>query len=134
MHILKRDKIEPLNLPGRDMWIMASPTQGNAEKLSMCVVRIKPGETVNPAHSHPGAEELIYVLNGEVEFYSLNSGQKETQRLQQGDAVVMQEDDVHMTRNVSEEPVELACFFSPASTPETYRTYENVEYGDELLS
>ena len=134
MHILKRDEIEPLNLPGRDMWIMASPQQGNSEKLSMCVIRIQPGETVNPAHCHPGAEELVYVLNGEVEFYSLNDGKKEVQRLKQGDGVVFQEQDVHMTRNVTDEPVELACFFSPASTPDTYRMYENINYGDESIS
>ncbi len=133
MHVLNRDEIEPLDLPGRKMWMMASPKQGNAQKLSMCVIRIQPGETVNPAHCHPETEELVYVLNGEVEFYALNDGKKNIQRLKQGDAVVFQECDVHMTRNVSEKPVELACFFSPASTPDTYRVYENVQYGDDSL-
>jgi len=131
MHPIRRNDIDPISLPGRDMWMMASPKLGNAEKLSMNVVRIKPGETVHPAHSHPGAEEFIYVLNGEVEIFVLNNGKNEKARLKKGDSVVLQENDIHMTRNISDEPVELACFFSPASTPDTYRMYENITVSDE---
>ena len=30
----------------------------------MCVIRVEPGETVRPAHSHPNGEEVIYVVKG----------------------------------------------------------------------
>ena len=125
---------EPRQLPGRTLWMLAEPEMGNASRLSMCVIRVQPGETVHPAHSHPGAEELIYILKGEGEAFALSAARgRQFHPLNQGTAIVFLEDDVHMIRNKGAEPMEVACFFSPACTPETYRVYDTVRWGDEKL-
>ena len=125
---------EPRPLPGRTLWMLAEPAMGNASRLSMCVIRVQPGETVHPAHSHPGAEELIYILKGEGEAFALSSARgRQFHPLNQGTAIVFLEDDVHMIRNKGTDVMEVACFFSPACTPETYRVFDTVRWGDEKL-
>jgi quercetin dioxygenase-like cupin family protein len=133
MNLIEHAELRPLELPGRTLRMHASPGIGNAKKLSMNVVRLKAGETSYPAHSHPGAEERVHVLRGHVEFFVLNGAGRHFQRRGPGDSIVFQEDDIPMTRNVGDESLELACFFSPAAPPETYGMLESMRYGDEGL-
>lgn len=63
---------------------------------SISVVGWEPGQT-SPIHSHPGADEIYHVLEGEGLF---NDGRKEV-RLGPGDTVIFPAGEVHRVRSIT---------------------------------
>ncbi|MBI2158345.1 MAG: cupin domain-containing protein [Candidatus Rokubacteria bacterium] len=63
---------------------------------AISVVGWEPGQT-SPIHSHPGADEIYHVLEGEGLF---DDGRKE-RRLGPGDTVVFPAGEVHRVRSVT---------------------------------
>ena len=63
-NILHEDEVPDLDLPGRRLRWLVNGGGIPAQHASMCVIRVAPGETVRPAHSHPDGEEVIYILSG----------------------------------------------------------------------
>ena len=64
MTIIHESDVPEIEQPGRSMRWLVHPDALRAANLSFCVIRVQPGETVRPAHSHPHSEELIYILSG----------------------------------------------------------------------
>jgi len=64
MKVINENQIPEIQHPGRYMRWLANEEHLNASNLSACVIRVLPGETVRPAHSHPLGEELIYIIKG----------------------------------------------------------------------
>ncbi len=61
---LHENDVEGLDFPGRNLrWLVNAELLG-AKHLSACVIKVAPGETVRPAHSHPNGEEVIYIIAG----------------------------------------------------------------------
>jgi uncharacterized cupin superfamily protein len=73
------------------------------------VIRVAPGDKVLPAHSHPDAEEVIYLISG--------SGR------------VLVDDEVSPVRAGTEE-MKVVCFFAPATSLANYRIHERVDFPD----
>jgi mannose-6-phosphate isomerase-like protein (cupin superfamily) len=64
MTIIHETEVPEVEHPGRFMRWLANQDSLPAKNLSVCVIRVLPGETVRPAHSHPNSEELIYIITG----------------------------------------------------------------------
>jgi uncharacterized cupin superfamily protein len=63
--------------------------------LSVCVIRVLPGETVRPAHSHPNSEELIYIITGSGKVMIEN----EVGEVKSGSAILFEQGKIHMLKN-----------------------------------
>jgi quercetin dioxygenase-like cupin family protein len=122
--IIPEDSIAALDLPGRQLrWLMTKETVG-AEHCSMCMIKVAPGETVRPAHSHPNGEEVIYIVQGAGNV--MIEGVVEP--VQAGSAVLFPQGKVHMLRNTGVTEMKVVCFFAPATNLENYKLFEGVEF------
>jgi mannose-6-phosphate isomerase-like protein (cupin superfamily) len=114
-------------MPGRALTWLFTPEQGIAQQFSMNVVNIRGGETVRPAHSHVGLEEVIYIISGEGQVFI----DGEISEIAAGTAVRFPPDSVHQVRNVGTEDMKVVCFFTPPATFENYQFHEGVGFPDE---
>jgi len=63
--LIHEDETTGLDLPGRNLrWLVNAETLG-ANHMSVCLIKVAPGDKVRPAHSHPKGEESIYIISGE---------------------------------------------------------------------
>jgi quercetin dioxygenase-like cupin family protein len=122
--LVREDEVEELDLPGRHMRWLASAERLGAAHLSMCVIRVAPGEKVRPAHSHPHGEEIIYIIRGSGRV--LVDGEVDT--VAPGTAVLFPQGKVHMLHNTGDEEMKVACFFAPSTNLENYRFFEDVDF------
>jgi quercetin dioxygenase-like cupin family protein len=76
-------------------------------------------------HFHPGQEEVIYVIDGEIEQWI----EREHRVLRRGDAVVIGESVVHASFNDGASPATIVAILSPAVGEDGYAV-EDVS-GDE---
>lgn len=122
--VVNEQDVAETALPGRSMrWLITAESAG-AKHLSMCLIRIEPGETVRPAHSHPNGEEAIYLICGSGRV--LVDGKVEEVR--EGTAVLFPQGSVHMLQNTGDMEMKVVCFFAPPSNLGTYQFFEDVEF------
>lgn len=127
LRIVHEHEIIEAELPGRSMrWLASGETLG-AESLSVCVIRVSAGSTVNPAHSHPQGEEFIYILNGEGRV--LVDGRVGAVRA--GTGVLFPRNSVHMLQNSGDVEMKVICFFAPPAHPDNYDYHDSVEFPTE---
>ena len=122
--LVHENDVEELNLPGRRLRWLVNRKLLNAAHLSVCVVRIAPGETVKPAHSHPNGEEVVYIIRGcgRVMVDGVVDAVKE------GTAILFPQGSVHMVQNSGGEEMKAICFYAPPSDLSTYKFFEDVEF------
>lgn len=126
MKIINERDAEELDLPGRYLRWLVSPELTGAKYNSVCVIRVLPGRTVKPAHSHPSGEEVIYIVEGSGRV--MVDG--EIQSVEQGTAVLFTEGSVHMLQNSGNREMKVVCFFAPPADLSTYKFYEEIEFPD----
>lgn|ERR1035438_8000559 len=122
--LVHENDVPEVELPGRHMrWLVNRETL-NAEHLSVCTIRVAPGETVRPAHSHPDGEEVIYIIRGcgRVIVDGVVAAVKA------GTTVLFPQGSIHMLQNNGSEEMKVICFFAPASNLSTYRFFEDVQF------
>lgn len=125
MKIIHETDIEETAVPGRYLrWIAKKGTGLDPQYCSCCVMRVEPGQTVQPAHSHPNGEELIYIIEGEGKVYA--NGLIKPMRA--GSAVLFEQNDKHMVRNSSDKPMKVICFFAPPTSLEEYEFHPNLAF------
>ena len=124
MKLVHESEVEEQRIPGRFIRWIADEKTLQPRYLSSCVIRVMPGETVQPAHSHPEGEELIYIVSGEGEAWV----EGEIRPIRAGTAVLFEQGQVHMIRNVGKQEMKVACFFAPATGLDNYKMYENVPF------
>ena len=123
MKIVHESEVEEKKIPGRFIRWIADDKTMQPKFLSSCVIRVMPGETVQPAHSHPEGEELIYVINGKGEAWV----DGELKPMRDGTAVLFEKGSVHMLRNAGAEEMKVVCFFSPPTGLDNYTMHEGLE-------
>lgn len=128
MKIVHESQVPEKVVPGRFLRWIADANSLQPEFLSTCVMRVSPGETVKPAHSHPDGEELIYVISGEGKVYV----DGEVQLLESGTAVLFQKGSIHIVRNTGTDEMKVICFFAPASSLAAYEMHPEVSFPAEL--
>lgn len=124
MKIIHESEVEEKKIPGRFIRWIADEKTLQPKHLSSCVIRVLPGETVRPAHSHPQGEELIYIISGEGQAWV----EGEIKPVKSGTAVLFETGRVHMLRNTGSEEMKVVCFFAPATGLANYRHYEGIEF------
>jgi mannose-6-phosphate isomerase-like protein (cupin superfamily) len=116
--------VQEQDLPGRYLRWLISPVLTGAKYNSVCVIRVLPGSTVKPAHSHPEGEEVIYVIKGSGRV--MVDG--EIQTVEEGTAVLFPEGSVHMLQNTGGEEMKVICFYAPPADLSMYKFHEDVEF------
>lgn len=122
--IVREEDVQETVLPGRHLRWLITPDSAGAQHLSMCCIRVAPGETVRPAHSHPNGEEAIYVIRGTGRV--LVDGAVE--HVKEGTAVLFPQGSVHMLQNTGTEDMKVVCAFAPPSNLGTYKLSHDVEF------
>jgi uncharacterized cupin superfamily protein len=60
---IHEDEVTGVDLTGRNLrWLVNSEVLG-ANHMSVCLIKVAPGDKVRPAHSHPNGEESIYIIS-----------------------------------------------------------------------
>jgi quercetin dioxygenase-like cupin family protein len=122
--VVHEDDVEALDLPGRELrWLVTSGSVG-AEHCSMCVIRVAPGQTVRPAHSHPNGEEAVFIISGSGRVMI----EGDVQPVRAGSAVLFPQGAVHMLQNSGTEEMKVACFFAPPSSLDTYKFFDHIDF------
>ncbi|HEY5368059.1 MAG TPA: cupin domain-containing protein [Hanamia sp.] len=124
MLILNESEVSEEEQPGRFMRWLASEGSLPAKNLSVCVIRVMPGETVRPAHSHPHSEELIYIINGAGKVMIEN----EVGLVSAGSAVLFEQGKMHMLKNTGDIEMKVICFFAPATNMDNYKMFEDISF------
>jgi quercetin dioxygenase-like cupin family protein len=121
---LHENDVEGLDLPGRNLrWLVNAELLG-AKHLSACVIKVAPGETVRPAHSHPNGEEVIYIVAGSGRVMI----EGEVSAVREGSVVLFPQGKVHMLQNNGQTEMKVVCFFAPATNLDNYKFFENIEF------
>ncbi len=122
--VVDESEVEALDLPGRRLSWLITPDAVGAEHCSMCMIRVAPGETVRPAHSHPNGEEVIYIVTGSGR--ALIDGV--VHPVHAGSAVLFPQGQIHMLQNSGAEEMKVLCFFAPPSSLDTYRFFNDIDF------
>jgi quercetin dioxygenase-like cupin family protein len=122
--IVHEEDVPGLDLPGRNLRWLVTPDNLNAQHMSVCLIRVPPGETVRPAHSHPNGEEAIHIIQGSGRV--LVNG--EVGSVKPGTTVLFPQGQVHMLQNTGSEEMKVICFFAPATNLDNYKFFEGVEF------
>jgi len=124
MTILHESNVEEIEQPGRSMRWLVDENSLQANNMSVVVIRVQPGETVRPAHSHPLGEELIYIITGSGKVMI----EGEVGAVREGTAVLFEKGKIHMLRNTGDIEMKVICFFAPATGLENYKMYEDIQF------
>jgi quercetin dioxygenase-like cupin family protein len=124
--LIHEEDVKGLDLPGRNLRWLVTPESLNAKHMSVCLIRVPPGETVHPAHSHPHGEEAIHIIEGSGRV--LVEG--EVDLVKPGSTVLFPQGAVHMLQNTGATVMKVICFFAPATDLDNYKFYEDVEFPD----
>ena len=132
MKVIHESEVPEKAVPGRFLrWIIepafAEAKHGlESDDCACCIMRVKPGCTVQPAHSHPDCEELVYFIEGEGHVYVDGL----ITPVRPGSSVLFEKDSVHMVRNSGKNEMKVACFFSEATSLSKYQFHEDVNFDD----
>jgi mannose-6-phosphate isomerase-like protein (cupin superfamily) len=126
MKSIHESNIPEIAVPGRFLrWAVQNGGAGlGSDYLSCCVMRVMPGETVKPAHSHPDGEEMLYFVEGQAKVYVDGV----IRSMGPGSIVVFEKDSVHMVRNAGKEELKVVCFFAPPANLGAYVFHPEVEF------
>jgi quercetin dioxygenase-like cupin family protein len=124
MTIIHENDVPEAALPGRYMRWLANADSLQAKNLSVCVIRVLPGQTVRPAHAHPNSEELIYIISG----YGKVMIEGEVGEVKTGSAILFEQGKVHMLKNTSDVEMKVICFFAPLTNLNNYKMFEEIEF------
>ena len=122
--ILHEDDAEEIDLPGRRVRWLVADDRIKAEHCSSCVIWVKPGEKVRPAHSHPLGEDVIYIVSGAGRV--LVGG--DTSPVKAGSMVLFPTGVPHMLHNTGSEEMKVVCFFAPPTSLDNYNFHDDIDF------
>ncbi|OCW59485.1 cupin domain-containing protein [Hoeflea olei] len=101
--------------------VTCGPSVNGAGRFSAGLVHVPPGQG-HARHNHPGAEEIIFVLEGEGEqMVEDTSGNPVTEQVRAGCTIFVPESRFHSTLNIGSTPMKLFVVYSPAGPEELLR-------------
>lgn len=124
MTIIHETEVPEVEHPGRFMRWLANKDSLQANNLSLCVIRVLPGESVRPAHSHPHSEEIIYIITGNGKVMIEN----EVGEVRAGSVILFEQGKIHMLKNTGDVEMKVVCFFAPATNMDNYKIFEGIEF------
>ena len=123
-HVTHESDCPEKALPGRHMRWLANAESLDPKYLSVCVIRVQPGEKVRPAHSHPNGEELIYIIKGTGRVLVGDA----VDPVREGTTVLFPQDTPHMLQNTGQEEMKVICCFAPATNLENYKFFDDIDF------
>jgi quercetin dioxygenase-like cupin family protein len=111
------DRCTVYHLPGRDWFYLIGPMNSEAKNLTFGLAEFHPGEAA-PAHTHDLQEEILYILEGEGTFITVDGARP----LEPGVAVFIPPGLEHRVAVSGERPLRLVTVFSPPVVPGAYDT------------
>jgi oxalate decarboxylase/phosphoglucose isomerase-like protein (cupin superfamily) len=109
---------------GRLSWL-SEPRVTAAERFSAGVVSLEPGKG-HERHSHPGVEEILYVLSGAGEQTVDIAGQTLRREVSAGVLIHIPPDVYHSTVNIGQEPMRVLAIYAPPGPEAELRAMEGV--------
>ena len=101
--------------------VVLGPRVNGAQRFSAAVVTVPPGQG-HSRHNHPGAEEIIYILEGQGEqMVEDEAGQPHTETVRPGCCVFIPESRFHSTLNTGSTEMRIFVVYSPAGPEEALR-------------
>ena len=122
--LIHEGDVEELALPGRHLRWLVNAENLKPNHLSVCLIRVAPGEAVKPAHSHPTGEECIYIIHGSGRV--MVNG--EVDAVKEGTAVLFPQGSVHILQNTGDVEMKVVCFFAPPTDLANYKFFEGVDF------
>lgn len=127
MLAIHESEVPEVAVPGRFLRWLVSPEHGlPSDECTFCVMKVEPGETVKPAHSHPDCQELVYFIEGSGHVYVDDL----IKPVEAGSAVLFTRDSVHMVRNSGDTVMKVACFFSDATSLDRYEFHPDIVFDE----
>lgn len=116
------DEVDAFGFDWGRLALTCGPAINGASRFSAGHVHLPPGQG-HARHNHPGAEEIILVLEGEGEQMVEDAdGEPVTQVVRAGCTVFVPEGRFHATRNAGTAPMRLFVVYSPAGPEELLRS------------
>ncbi|WP_309085699.1 cupin domain-containing protein [Chelativorans sp.] len=101
--------------------LTVGPEVSGAERFSGGVVDLQRGQG-HARHSHPGAEEIIFVISGSGEqMVEDEAGSPVVHQVRAGCTIYVPESRYHSTLNTGNEPMRLFVVYSPAGPEQALR-------------
>jgi len=102
--------------------VVLGPKVNGAQKFSAAVVTVPPGQG-HARHNHPGAEEIIYILEGEgAQMVEDEAGTPHTEQVRPGCCVFIPESRFHSTLNTSSADMRFFVVYAPTGPEEVLKT------------
>jgi quercetin dioxygenase-like cupin family protein len=122
--VVDESSIEPIDLPGRQLRWIVTKENTDAQHCTMCVIRVKPDQTLRRPHSHPNGKEVINIVQGlgRVMIEDI------VEPVHEGCAVLFPQGSIHMLQNTGDTAMKVACFLAPPSDLSTDRFFGDVYF------
>lgn len=102
--------------------VVLGPKVNGAQKFSAAVVTVPPGQG-HARHNHPGAEEIIYILEGEgTQMVEDEAGTPHTEQVRPGCCVFIPESRFHSTLNTGSADMRIFVVYAPTGPEEVLKT------------
>ncbi len=102
--------------------VVLGPTVNGARQFSAAVVTVPPGQG-HDRHNHPGAEEIIYILEGTgAQMVEDEAGIAHTEQVRPGACVFIPESRFHATHNTGAQDMKIFVVYSPTGPEEALRS------------
>jgi len=102
--------------------VVLGPKVNGAQKFSAAVVTVPPGQG-HARHNHPGAEEIIYILEGEgAQMVEDEAGTPHTEQVRPGCCVFIPESRFHSTLNTGSADMRIFVVYAPTGPEEVLKT------------
>ncbi|MFB0920487.1 MAG: cupin domain-containing protein [Oscillospiraceae bacterium] len=123
--VIHESEVEEKKVPGRYLrWVVDHKDGLDGKFCSCCIMRVEPGQTVNPAHCHPNGEEMLYIISGNGKVYI----DGKIYPFREGSVVLFEKGKIHMVRNTGAQELKVACFFAPAANLDEYEFHPEVDF------
>ena len=116
-YIVYGDDVESMVFDWGTLKFLSTPEVTGAERFSFGMVVLAPGKG-HDSHSHPGVEEIIYVVSGEGEQMV---DHQSPVKVRPGASIFIPADVDHSTINTGWEPMRLLVIYSPAGAERDLR-------------
>lgn len=102
--------------------VVLGPKVNGAQKFSAAVVTVPPDQG-HARHNHPGAEEIIYILEGEgAQMVEDEAGTPHTEQVRPGCCVFIPESRFHSTLNTGSADMRIFVVYAPTGPEEVLKT------------
>jgi len=115
------DDVDNFGFDWGQLAITIGPKVNGAKNFSAGVVFVPPGQG-HERHNHPGAEEIIFILEGSGEqMVEDENGTPTTQTVKAGCSIFIPESRFHSTMNTGDTDMKIFVVYSPTGPEEALR-------------